>query len=288
MSHIVAKFVAALRQGSWCDPAMTTEVIALFLFCAALTALAVVVKRAQSRILSLERHLADKDAELSSTFKRTNKLALDRMIANERERIMREMHDGMGGTLVSTLALVESGDFDQASLSEAIRAALDDMRLVIDSLDPDVDDVPTLLAMVRCRLEPRLKRRGMRFVWKVDDLPELEGMGPEQYLHILRIVQESITNVIKHAEADTITVTTRADEDNAYIEVQDDGRGLSEGAIVGGRGLGNMRFRADELGGAITVENMDEGTGVMLRIPITPDDASTRSLRLQTITDLGR
>jgi signal transduction histidine kinase len=277
---------------------MTPEVIAFFLFVgvAALGAAVAfrVIKRharnerqAHERADELEQRIADKQDELSKNFKRLNKLAVVRMVSAERERIMREMHDGMGGNLVSTLAMIESGDFDKDELSEAIRGALDDMRLVIDSLDPDVDDIPTLLAMVRCRLEPRLRRRGLRFDWRVDDLPELDGMGPEQYLHILRIVQESITNIIKHAEAKTIVVSTRIDEagDNAIVVVEDDGGGIDEHATRG-RGLQNMKHRAAELGGTIDIASIEEGTRVELRIPLGSDGSSTRSLRHRTITGL--
>jgi signal transduction histidine kinase len=253
---------------------------------------------ARAHTAELERRLDDKQQELTKHFQRLNKLAVVRMVSAERERIMREMHDGLGGSLVSTLAMIESGDYDQAALSEAIRAALDDMRLVIDSLDPDVDDIPTLLAMVRCRLEPRLRRRGLRFAWQVDDLPPLEGMGPEQYLHILRIVQESITNVIKHTDATTLfvrtkvvrtkVVRTKAEAGHAIIEIEDDGGGFDAGAQAAGRGLRNMQRRAEELGGTVTVQPAGAGTLVALRIPLDSAASKTRSLRYQTITGLGR
>lgn len=271
---------------------MSSAVIALLAL--ATVALAVALQKharrsqnAEQQIEALERRLEDKQRELSKNFKRLNRLAVDRMVSAERERIMREMHDGMGGNLVATLAMVEAGDYEPAELSEAIRASLDDMRLVIDSLDPDVDDIPTLLGMVRCRLEPRMRRRGLRFIWQVDDLPELDGMGPEQYLHILRIVQEAIANVIKHAEASTITVETSLDDESAVIEVRDDGVGIADEAAPG-RGLGNMRHRAEELGGEVSVDATERGTRVKLTIPLRSDASTTRALRHQTITGLDR
>lgn len=243
---------------------------------------------AAARVGELEQVVDAKQHELAGNFQRLNQLALVRLVAVERERIMREMHDGLGGTLVSTLAMIESGETDREVLADAIRSALEDMRLVIDSLDPDVDDVATVLGMLRCRLEPRLRRRGVRFDWQVDDLPALEGMGPEQYLHILRIVQESVTNAIKHTSAATIRIATSMDEsgEHALIEVEDDGGGFDD--VPRGRGLGNMERRAHELGGSLAIDGGDGGTRVRLTIPLHSDASVTRASRHRTITGLGR
>src|SRR5262249_24522279 len=80
----------------------------------------------------LEQRVAEKHTELERNYGRLRELERERAIAGERERIMRDMHDGMGGQLVSTLAMVESGRFTSDTVADAIHAALDDMRLVVE------------------------------------------------------------------------------------------------------------------------------------------------------------
>jgi hypothetical protein len=76
---------------------------------------------------------------------------------------------------------------------------------VIDSLEPTEEDLPSVLGSVRSRLEPRLARHGLRFAWQVTDLPAVPGFGPEMALQAMRVVQEAVTNVVKHAGARTVT-----------------------------------------------------------------------------------
>lgn len=228
-------------------------------------------REAETLARELEARIADNKVELARNYARLQRLEAQNVVGRERERIMREMHDGLGGNLVSTLAMVEDGQLDKAVLAGALRSALDDMRLVIDSLDPDVDDIPTLLGMIRCRLEPRLAECGLRFQWNVHDLPPLPRVSPAEFLHVMRVVQEAITNVVKHARATTITVTTGVGEDaeSVFVEVSDDGEG-SPRTTASGRGISNMRRRASALGGELDIKRTGAGTTVRLTIPILP------------------
>jgi signal transduction histidine kinase len=218
----------------------------------------------------LEARVGAKHAELEQNYARLRELERDRAVAGERERIMHDMHDGMGGQLVSTLAMVEAGTADQTQITEALRAALDDLRIVIDSLDPYEQDLLGALATVRSRLAPRLARHGLAMRWLVSDLPPLDRFGPEMSLQAMRIVQEAITNAVKHAGAQTITVETgearEDDDDGVFVEIRDDGGGLRD-PVRPGRGLANMRRRADRLGGRVRVESDGQGTVVRLWIP---------------------
>jgi signal transduction histidine kinase len=218
----------------------------------------------------LEHRVAEKHRELEANYARVARLERQHAVAEERERLMRDVHDGVGGQLVSALALVEQGDTGPEAIVESIRAALEDLRLVIDSLDPSEDDLLSVLGSVRSRLEPRLARHGLRFAWQVTDLPAVEGFGPDMALQAMRIVQEAVTNVVKHAHAQTVTVRTGTTDGDGptgvFIEVRDDGRGIQSDAPRG-RGLVNMARRATRLGGTIDVRSDDSGTTVRLWLP---------------------
>jgi signal transduction histidine kinase len=228
--------------------------------------------RAWGGLLALNRELETrvqtKHAELEQSWARVRDLERERIVAEERRRITRDIHDGLGGHLVTTLAMLESAEeFSRDDVAEALRGALDDLRLVIDSLDPRETDLVGVLATIRARIEPRLRLRGLRFRWEVADLPPAPGLGPERLLRVLRVVQEAITNVLKHARATTITVRTGvASARGAYVSVDDDGRGFAPERAEG-RGLVNMQRRAAELGGALEIATGPAGTSVTLWLP---------------------
>lgn len=218
----------------------------------------------------LVARVADKEAALLTQFERSRRLESEQVLAGERSRLMQEMHDGMGGRLVSLLAMVEGGAPSRELMSSTLVGALQEMRFIIDSLDPDIDDVGALLGVVRERVEPRLRSHGPRFVWRVIELPEDFKLGPEQSLDLLRIVEEALTNVLKHAGADVIELGTRVKGDRAgrelVIHIADDGGGFDVQS-ASGRGLENLRRRAERLGGRIDVTSGDEGTRVEVTLP---------------------
>ena len=107
----------------------------------------------------LEQRIREKSTELEHNYQRLRELERQQVLDEERRRIMRDMHDGMGGHLVSTLALAESGATKSETIAEALRAALNDLRLMIDSLDPVEGDLTLVLGMFRARLESQLARR---------------------------------------------------------------------------------------------------------------------------------
>ena len=217
----------------------------------------------------LEARIAAKHAELEANYEHI--AAADRRAAvqAERERMVREMHDGLGGQLTSTLALVESGQYEGDEIEAALRDSLDDLRLMVGSLDQPDASVTDLLALLRERIEPRLTRRGLRFRWRLQDLdPDGKLLG-ERAHHVMRIVQEAISNIVKHADARTITLATGQDSQGNYLYIEDDGKGLQAGSLnhCSGRGLQYMRERAAQIGSELTVERGTDGKGtrVLLR-----------------------
>jgi signal transduction histidine kinase len=223
-------------------------------------------------VADLEERVARKRAELAASWGRLQVVERARVLAEERERIMREMHDGLGSHLVSTLALLENDGTARESVARAVRAALDDLRLMVDALEPHDGDLVGALAMLRARLQPRLEAAGIRVEWRVGDVPRMPELGARAVLQILRVLQEAVTNVVKHAEARTLTIRTAASNGTrpaVAVEVTDDGRGF-DAATPGGRGLHHMRRRAADIGAALAIESTRDGTRVSLAIPCVP------------------
>ena len=225
--------------------------------------------------VELEDRVKRKHQELEENFQKLRSLEHQKVLSDERERIMRDMHDGMGGHIVSTLALIEQGKTDLNSVRGALKLALDDLRLMIDSMDECEGDLLAVLGMLRMRLEPRLAQVGIEMDWRVEDVPEIPNFGPEKSLQVMRIVQEAITNVIKHAQASRLTISTgyrvtAEGKMSVCVDCIDDGKGLSNLVKPHGRGLQNIKKRAQMVGwNAEIARNEDRGTRVSIWLPLT-------------------
>ncbi len=220
--------------------------------------------------IDLDRLVREKTSALEAQFERVQALEREKVIISERERLMRDMHDGIGGHLVSTLAMLEKSGQQESPVATAVKVALDDLRLMIDSLDPVEGDLTVVLAMFRDRVEPRLRAANIRLQWQVEDLPELAYLGPSSVLSILRILQECVTNVLKHAQASDLVIEARAEDETVSIRVTDNGRGFDTSSQGAGRGLKNLRHRAQELGGELRIDSAHSGTTTILILPSRP------------------
>ncbi len=215
---------------------------------------------------NLNRKLAEREAELAFLHREEQQEAARLVRDGERQRLTRDLHDGISGHLVSIIAMAERSQNAADPIEKAARQALDDLRLVIYSLDLGDRDLPLALANFRERLAAQLRRSGVELDWSTADLPEISGVTPGNALSILRIMQEAITNALKHGPATRIVVRgAPADGGMAAITVENDGRPFAPE----GRGLGleNMRRRADGLNGEIDLAPQGGGTKLTLRLP---------------------
>ncbi len=210
--------------------------------------------------------------ELGEQHERLRTLERAQVLATERERMVRDMHDGVGGQLVSALAMLESDQYTNQQLAEHLRATLNDLRLILDSLDPSHNDLYTALTSLRSCINACLQSQQINLQWSLDDFPCNLIFNPQQILQVLRIVQEAVTNIIKHASAQTVTIrcycdTISENDDVIVIEIIDDGMGIKK-EISSGRGMKIMAKRANDLIGRLEVTSNTEGTHIRLKIPL--------------------
>ena len=206
----------------------------------------------------LDQTVAARTADLEESYK---KLAVEesrRSLAEERARLMRDMHDGLGGQLIHALALSEQvGDEE---LQKALRLALDDLRLVVESLSPDQRGLPELVASYRHRVARMLSRTGTRISWEIDDIKERRALSPKHALNFLRILQEAVTNAVRHSGGDHVRVMLSDAAEGVRLRIADNGKGLAN--HTPGRGIENMRTRAREIGIEINIDSSAGGTTV--------------------------
>ena len=193
----------------------------------------------------------------------------ERALLLERERLTRDMHDGLGSSLVGSLVEIERGEVDPGRLTVILRECVDELRSVIDSLEPIDHDLVALLSNLRQRFEPRLQTAGLVLELQMDDLPELAWMGPPEALHVMRIVQEVLTNAIRHSAAKRIRVATHLVGDAVQLNIVDNGNGFDTATTPSGRGMHSLRRRVALLGGSLHIESAPgSGTHVRLNLPV--------------------
>jgi signal transduction histidine kinase len=234
-----------------------------------LTQLVQSLSRQQMLTDTLQDAIAEKSRQLEESFAKLAQAERERAVNEERGRIMLDLHDGIGGQLVSTLAYMENANAGDETVRRALEDALRDLAVMLDSIESQ-DNLSTLLGMMRTRLEGLLADHGAAFVWKIEDEPTMSHKGPSANLHVARIVQEAITNVIKHAKARTVTIHT----DRSRIVVSDDGIGFDV-TLIGqqgtrGHGLLGMKRRAKAINAALSIESTAEGTRVILKLDSPP------------------
>ncbi|HEY1394426.1 MAG TPA: sensor histidine kinase, partial [Methylibium sp.] len=216
----------------------------------------------------LEQRVEQKRIEMQQNFQRLQRLEREQAIAEERSRIMSDMHDGIGAHLISMLDLAERGALSSDEMTAALRDCLDDLRLTIDSLEPSDNDLLPVLGNFRYRVDPRLRKQGIALDWQVSEVPRLACLTPRNLLHLLRILQEAFTNVLKHAHASVISVQTGLDASgrSVFIRVRDNGGGFK--GEHRGHGLDNMRQRAQSIGAVLAIDGSAGGTTLELLLPV--------------------
>jgi len=267
-----------LSQGIWFDP---EEPFLLYFAADALLAVVGVLLTdrfvnslgaAEQSSATLALKVAQKERELSTNYEQLRGLERERTVAGERQRIMQDMHDGLGSQLLTSLAAVERGALDSKGMAQVLRDAMDDMRLSIDTLSPGREGLLEALGNLRYRLEPRFRAAGIELKFRYRDLPERLDVNAEDALQILRVLQESLTNVLKHAHAKCVVVEVAVKRDPARFNlgIADDGVGVDPSSPAHGRGLTGMRRRAQSIGATIEIESDARGTHVMLAYPLAP------------------
>ena len=200
----------------------------------------------------------------------------ERMLAEERERIARELHDGTiqkvytAGLLIRSAENLAVQDTPLAGrLATAVGVlddAIRDLRQNLSQLHTPTKSPESLkIAIKKLATDPRFSS-----LVAVDldlDLPDSCFLAPERSMHVLAILQEVLANIVRHAHARHVLVKTDCRQDRLRVIVKDDGIGLPA-QISDGHGLRNMRDRASLLHGQLVVDKLERGTCVTLDIPL--------------------
>lgn len=213
----------------------------------------------------------------------------ERLVAareEERRRLRRDLHDGLGPSLATLAMKLElardlvDDDPQRAAelvgqLADQARTEIAEVRRLVDGLrPPTLDQFGLVTALRQCAEQHNagLGRDGM--TWQFNAAEPLDPLPAAIEVAAYRIVLEAVNNARQHARARTCRVDLRRDPKALLLEVADDGTGLATTAPAG-VGLGSMRERAEELGGSFEIQSTEHGTQLRVRLPL-PSHESTR------------
>ena len=209
---------------------------------------------------TLETALADKEAEIRGQ-------ARDKAVVDERRRIMRDMHDGLGAILSGIVLQTRSRQLPYEDVPQAVQNGLDELRLIIDSLDSAGDTLAVALGAFRERADGYLAAAGIELSWDIDPRVAAYEFAANDVLQIYRILQEATTNIARHSQADkasfSIKISDQGSTSILQIDILDNGIGLT-GSSADGKGLKSMRERARKIGADIRFRNSEPGTHISL------------------------
>lgn len=223
---------------------------------------------AQQANETLRRALAAQALDLEEANRQRARGELELAMQQERQRVMRDMHDVLGGRLSGLLSLAGRQGDAAAELQSEVRTAIDELREVVDAMAPFDGNLATMLGSLRPQLERRLALVGIALDWSVDDLPTAEHFTPTKVQHLRRLLLEAVTNVARHSRARRAELSARADADAIELRLADDGQGFDASRPVErGNGLRNMQWRAQALGAQMELDGRS-GTTLTLRLPL--------------------
>jgi len=231
------------------------------------------LKESDAYTSRIEAEVTRISSKLEEEQRQKTALMKQQLISDERERFTRELHDGLGGYLSAMSSMLHDGVKDEAVLSDTVDKALLDMRLVMDGVGEDCRDVGMILGMLKHRLASQLQAWKLSVSWNMSGLPMQCELAEGQSLHLMRIVQEALTNTARHAQADWVEVRasllTEQAQPAVCIEIIDNGCGWDVPPPAG-RGLNHMHQRAEMMGAELKVAAAsDNGVHISLTVPVT-------------------
>jgi len=217
--------------------------------------------------ISLEQRVRDSNRALTESYEKVQKMEQERLLALERERFNRDMHDGLGGHLSTALALAESDVRPNDALTKTIRDATDEMRLMLDTAEAMSENIGMIIGSLRQKLQRQTDAAGFQLLWQIENTSAINKLGPGTALNIIRILQEAVNNSINHSGGDTIRVRVFENKRYVVMELTDSGV-CSTLSRVSGKGIKNLEQRAKELGSKINFNTHSDLGGLSVSVAI--------------------
>ena len=221
----------------------------------------------------LEDRVQDAERELEARFEQINAYEKAHAVMTEQDRLSKEIHDGVGGSLANAIMLTDLIDRSQnpervPQLKTVLEDALAEVRHLISAMAGDISTTEELCQYVTERVRPTIDGTGIEFALE-NQIRDMLVLSSNQGLNLARVIMEALNNAIRHADAKHLKMLLGTQEGFLRIDIQDDGVGFSVHETVAGYGLKNMQRRVSDVGGTVEIESSPGvGTQVSVLMPV--------------------
>ena len=256
--------------------------LVVFVLLIAMTAFVVYRSRQRSKLLQYEKNeevLRSKNLEIKKNKEIESIKAEIKGQELERRRLAQELHDGLGGTLSSiklNLTVMEKEKrvkHDLKSIIQKIDNACNEVRTISHHLMPPAFSNHRFSEAVEFLLDDLKQTKKLDITYEIFPKDEIESIDPKLQNDLYRIIQEIVSNTLKHAEAISIDLQLVLHEEGISLIVEDDGKGFDVEASSSGIGLKNIRSRLELYQGVLRIDSMqNRGTVTDIYIPIRDEE----------------
>lgn len=232
------------------------------------------------RVVKLHKQISEKamlSQRLATEKAEEQESRIQEIISQERNRLARELHDSVSQQLFAASMMMSainetkapSDDRESKQLKmveEMIHQSQLEMRALLLHLRPAALKGKSLQEGIEELLIELKQKVTMNIKWKVEEFPLDKGVED----HLFRILQESVSNTLRHAKAEHLEILLIKRDDKVILRIVDDGRGFNvEKTKAGSYGLQNMHERAGEIGGSLKIVSVEnKGTRLEVKVPI--------------------
>lgn len=241
----------------------------------------IITQRAKNKELKFEREQQKSNEEIYNLML-SQQDKVDEARANEKKRISQEIHDGILGRLFGTRLSLDSLNFTDGK--EAIQKRMgyisdlklieNDIRKISHDLNIDFVSGSGFMDIVEALIQKQTEAYGLTYEFFQSDDIHWEELSNKSKIHIYRILQETMQNIYKHAEATHIKISFQLQNDVICLTINDNGKGFMVTKSKKGIGLKNINSRVDEVNGTVEFDSeINKGTTIKIQIPYSKKPA---------------
>lgn len=235
----------------------------------------IITQRTKNKALEFERQQQQTNEEIYNLML-SQQDKVDEARANEKKRISQEMHDGVLGRLFGTRLSLDSLNLVEGKEAMTKRSAYiadlknieQDIRKISHDLNTDFVAGSGFMDIVETLIQNQTQAYQLAYEFYYSDDINWENISNKTKIHIYRILQETMQNIYKHAEASVVKISFHLNNDVILLTINDDGKGFILNKSKKGIGLKNINARVNEVNGTVQFDSEDaNGTTITIQIP---------------------
>ncbi|WP_242117059.1 tetratricopeptide repeat-containing sensor histidine kinase [Aestuariivivens sediminicola] len=251
-------------------------IISIIVIIASLLLYLVIRQRNKNKELQFIQEQQQANEEIYNLMLSQNE-SIEEARALEKQRISKELHDGVLGRLFGTRLSLDSLNMNQSAEAvktrgqyiQELKTIEEDIRKVSHELNTDFVSGAGFIDILKTLVDTQCIAYGLHYALDYDEVINWDAVSNKKKIHIYRLVQEALHNIYKHAKAENIKISFKLKNSVICLKIKDDGSGFDVNKAKSGIGLKNMNSRISEIQGLLEINSeIDKGTTVRIEVPI--------------------